>query len=410
MPTFAYTARLESGESFAGTVTAASIAEAQKAIRAEGKYPISIKPAAAGGANDGSTGPARVSVRGIKISRADVISVSQQLAIMIETGVTLIEALDCIAEQTPKGNMKTLLKDLSTHIQGGGDFSSALARHPRSFPQIYVALIRSSEKSGQMSKMLNRALAYMRDEQEIVRKVRGALTYPGIMFSFAILTTVFLLAFVMPRFTTIYASKGAALPLPTKILMSISDALVNNWPTILVCLAVGGGAGWYYLRTPAGRKMFHWAQLNTPLVGQMFRKLHLARGMRMIGTMAGGGVGLVDCVATANELCPNSYFRMLWSDVSTKIQSGKPLSEPLLNSPLVPRTIAQMIHSAERSGKLAYVMEQVAGYSEQELKEKINELTRYIEPAMIVLMGVLIGGVALALMLPIFTISKVVAN
>ena len=132
--------------------------------------------------------------------------------------------------------------------------------------------------------------------------------------------------------------------------------------------------------------------------------------MRMIGTMAGAGVSLVDCVHTAIDLCPNSYFREMWDDVLVQIQAGKQMSEPMRQSPLVPRSIAQMLYSGEKGGKLGFVMEQVAGYSETELKEKIAELTRYIEPAMIVVMGVIIGGVALALMLPIFTISKVVAR
>jgi type IV pilus assembly protein PilC len=132
--------------------------------------------------------------------------------------------------------------------------------------------------------------------------------------------------------------------------------------------------------------------------------------MRMIGTMAGSGVSLIDCVATANDLCPNSYFKDLWSDVSLQIQAGKQMSEPMRESHLVPRSVAQMIYSAEKSGKLAFVLEQISGFAETELKEKIAELTRYIEPAMVVVMGVIIGGVAMALMLPIFTISKVVAN
>ena len=142
----------------------------------------------------------------------------------------------------------------------------------------------------------------------------------------------------------------------------------------------------------------------------MFRKLHLSRGMRMIGTMATAGINLVDCVSTANELCGNVHYQKMWNDVSNRIQAGKPMAEALANSSLVPRSIAQMIHSGEKGGKLGHVMEQVANYAEQELKEKIADLTRYIEPAMIIVMGVIIGGVSLALMLPIFTISRVVAN
>jgi type IV pilus assembly protein PilC len=147
-----------------------------------------------------------------------------------------------------------------------------------------------------------------------------------------------------------------------------------------------------------------------PLLGAMYRKLHLSRGLRMVGTLAGAGVNLIDCVATARDLCANGYFGDMWDAVSQQIQAGKQLSEPLFESNLVPRSVAQMIHSGERGGKLAYVLEQISGFAEQELKEQILNLTRYIEPAMIVIMGIIIGGVALAMLLPIFTISKVMAS
>ena len=405
MPTFAYTARDESGAVATGTLTAASISEVGQMLRGDGKYPVAIQPA------DASQGT-RISAggRGIKLARNDVIQFSTQLAIMVETGVTLTDALQCIAAQAEKPQLRQLVQDLSQQVQNGSDFSSSLARHPRTFPQLYISLIRASEKSGMLSKLLNRATAYLRDEQETLRRVKGALIYPGIMLSFAVVTTIFLLAFVLPRFTGIYSSKGATLPAPTRLLMAMSDLLIYNWLGLLIGSAAAVIGGYFLLQTDSGRRGWHLLQLRIPLLGAMFCKLHLARGLRMIGTMAGVGINLVECVSTANELCPNTYFREMWTRVSDQIQAGKQMSEPLSQSDLVPRSIAQMIHSGEKSGKLAFVMEQVATYSEQELKEKIAELTRYIEPMMILLMGIIIGGVALALMLPVFTISRVVAS
>lgn len=405
MATFIYSARDSSGAAVSGTVQADAVGEAIQMVRADGKYPISVRPA------DPSGGAASApSVRGIKISRAEVIQIITQLAIMIETGVTLAEALECVATQAERSNVKRLLLDLGQHVQGGGDFSAALARHPRSFPRLFVSLIQASEKSGMLVRMLNRGVTYLRDEQETIRRVKGALTYPGIMLAFAVTTTVFLLAFVLPRFTTIYASKAAALPTPTKVLMAMSDFIVAHYialPVGVVVAVVGGHL--FFKRTAIGRRFGHYLQLNVPLFGPMFRKMHLSRGLRMVGTMASAGVSLVDCVQTAQDLCANSYFHDLWASVAVQIQAGKQLSEPLFESPLVPRAVAQMLHSGERGGKLAQVMEQVAGYAETELKEKIAELTRYIEPAMIVVMGAIIGGVAMALLLPIFTISRVMS-
>jgi type IV pilus assembly protein PilC len=381
-----------------------SVAHAGQLIRAEGKYPTSIR-ATGGGAETG-----RHRSRGFRMSRKDLIHISTQLSIMVDTGVTLSESLECISSQSEKPNVKKIVQEVCQEVQSGSDFSSSLQKHPRAFPRMFIALIAASEKSGMMGKLLQRATNYLRDEYETLRRVRGALTYPAIMMGFALTTTTFLLAFVLPRFTAIYASKKAALPVPTLILMSVSNFLVTQWPLILLGLGTLGMAIFFALRNPKGLRAFHYLQLHIPLLGAMFRKLHLSRGLRLIGTMAGGGVSLVDCVKTAHDLCDNSYFKDLWSDVLQQIQAGKQFSEPMFRNPLVPRSVSQMLHSAERSGKLAQVMEQVAGYAEEELKHTIADMTRYIEPIMISLMGAIIGTVVLALMLPIFTISKVMVK
>jgi len=405
MPNFTYIARDTVGQSTNGTIAAASVAEAAKALRQDGRFPISIQPAPAGAA---------VVVErkgGIRVSRHEVIHLSTQVAIMVDTGVTILDALECVAAQAPNPKLKKLLKDICAQVQSGSDLSTALARHPRSFPRLYVALIKASEKSGMLPKLLNRATAYLRDEAEILRKVRGALTYPAIMFAFAMSTTIFLLIAVLPKFTAIYASKKAALPVPTQILMNLSDFLIDDWMILAPLAVILPLAAWWSTRyTERGKRVLHTLQLHLPLLGRMFTQLHLSRSMRMIGTMASAGVHLVDCVSTARDLCGNVHFQRLWLDVERQLHSGKQMSEPLFANKLVPRSIAQMIGSAEKSGKLAQVMEQIAGHSEAELKERITEMTRYIEPAMIVVMGGIIGGVAMALMLPVMTISRVMAQ
>ncbi len=406
MPNFAYTARDSNGAPVSGVMAATSEADASALLRRESKYPISIFPARA----DAGTVSSAFTNSGIKIPRADVVQFSQQLAIMVETGVTLTEALECISNQSEKPKVKAIVEDLLRQVQSGSDFSSALARHDRSFPQLYISLIRASEKSGMMGRMLVRATAYLREEQEIVRRVKGAMIYPVIMLLFAITVTTFLLIFVLPKFTAIYASKAAALPAPTKMLMGVSNFLVGHYIGLPVGIITVATLLHFWLRTRAGKKTAHFLQINTPVVGAVFRKLHLARSLRMIGTMAGAGVSLVECVTTANELSDNTYFKALWTDVLNKIQQGRQLCEPLFESNLVPRSVSQMIHSGEKSGKLAFVMEQISGFAEEELKEKIVELTRYIEPAMIIIMGFIIGSVALALLLPIFTISRVMSH
>jgi type IV pilus assembly protein PilC len=406
MATFAYTARDNAGAAVSGTLAAGSVEEVMRALRAEGKFPTAIHE----GSSAVPSAAAGGSGRGLKVPRADIILLATQLAVMLETGVTLAEALECVGAQCDKPVLKRLIDDIAEQVQRGADFSTALARHSRSFPRLFVTLIRASEKSGLMAKLLLRGTEYLKSEQETLRRVKGALVYPAIMFVFAVATTIFLLAFVLPKFTSIYAAKAAALPLPTKLLMGLSDFVIGHWLGLIVGLVGAFVLGSAYVRTRSGSRVMDYLELRVPVLGPMFRKLHLARSMRMVGTMASAGVPLIDCVAIAQDLSTNSYFRELWSAVSEQLHRGKQLSQPLFLSPLVPRSVAQMIHSGEKGGKLAFVLEQVSGYAEQELKDKIAELTRYIEPAMIVVMGVIIGGVALALLLPVFTISRVMAK
>lgn len=350
------------------------------------------------------------SADGVRIKRSEVLSISNQLSVMLDTGVTLAEALECVAEHARDPKSKELLEDVMQSVTAGITFSGALSRHPKSFPRIYIALIRAAEVSGMMSRMLNRATQYLKDEQEILRKVKGALTYPAIMFFCAVTTTLFLLTVVMPRFTQIYADRGAALPVPTQVLMNLSHFVTANWMILLPAAAGLVFGGWTYIKSPGGKRVFDRLVLQIPMVGPMLKQLHMTRGLRTIGTMATSGVTLVDCVETARGISSNSYYEDLWSNTLEQIKLGRPFSQTLADSPLVPHAIARMIASGEKGGRFGQVLEQVATFGEAELKERITELTRYIEPVMILVMGTIIGGVTLALLLPVFQVSKVVAS
>ena len=352
--------------------------------------------------------PAAVAGGRQRLSRADLVQLGTQLSVMLDTGVTIVDALRCVAGQADKPNVKFVVEDVAAAVERGDEFSAALARHPRSFPRIFVALVKASERGGGLPKMIDRANGYLKDEAEILRKVKGALTYPGIMFAFACVTCVSMLTFVLPRFTALYKGKENLLPTPTKVLLAISGALTGHWQVLLptTILATGGAVWW--LRSPAGTAAWHRVQLRLPLLGPMFRKLHLSRGLRMIGTLAASGVSLVDCLDTARDLAGNGRYAALWSVSEDKIRSGVPFSESLRGSGgLVPASVTQMLHSGEAGGRLAQVTERVAEHAEIELKETITDLTRYIEPAMIVLMGAIIGGMTMAMLLPVFTVSRV---
>ena len=406
---FSYQARDSRGQMVQGIIPAQSIAEATKSLRAEGKYIVDIKPAAAKQvAKEIVVNPNAPKVGRVK--REDVIHFTIQLSVMVDTGVPLSEALNSLSEQMEGSEFGTVLKSLVTEVQGGKDFSSSLANYPKVFPLYYTSLVHASEVSGTMGPMLRRLAEYLTSQREIAKRVRGALIYPSFMLVMSIAVTIFLLTAVLPRFTAIFASRKAALPMPTQVMMNISDSLSHFW-YFWVAGAIIVVGGWIWTGTlPAGQKFRDFLKLKIPIFGPMFHKLYLSRSLNTLGTMVSSGVQLMDALAIVRDVAGNRYYTALWDEVHQKIQSGSQLSEPLLKSKLVPRSIAQMIHSGEKTGELPNVLNRISKYLEEDLATAIKTTTQFIEPVMIGLMGILIGGVAIAMLLPIMTISKVMSQ
>jgi type IV pilus assembly protein PilC len=196
--------------------------------------------------------------------------------------------------------------------------------------------------------------------------------------------------------------------------MGMSDLMINYWFAIVPGTLLLAYGTWRWLKSEGGTAWWHSTQLRLPILGPMYRRLHLSRGLRMLGTLGGAGVGLVDCLDTARQLASNVWYQALWEDVAEQIRVGRPVSEPLRDSDLaamlVPPSVVQMIRAGETGGKLSEVAEKVAGYAERELRQSVDQATRYIEPAMIVLMGGLIGGITMALLLPVFTVGRVIGQ
>jgi len=345
-----------------------------------------------------------------KIKRDDIIFFANQLAVMVDTGVPLTDALNAIYEQTDHTGLKAVIADLSEQVQGGVEFSAALSRHPRIFSGLFISLMRASEASGTMGKMLQRVSDYMKSDRDTRRQIKGAMVYPGCMLAFCVIVVTCILVFVLPRFEKIYAGKGAALPTPTRILMIASKCLVSYW--YLVLIALGGliaGIYWY-VRTPSGKKTLDKVRISLPIIGGMYRKAYLARSMRTMATMVTSGVSMLDGLAITSSVAGNHYYAAVWTGLAEKVKEGSTLAEHLRTSPVIPSTVAQMVFSGERTGKLGLVMNRIAEYCEDDLKTSIKAVTSMIEPIMIIVMGMVIGGIAMALLLPVFNISKIMAK
>lgn len=345
-----------------------------------------------------------------KVKHEDIVFFANQLAVMVDTGVPLSEALDAIAASTDHNGLQAVIWDISAQVKNGVEFSTAMESHRKLFSELFISLMRASEASGQMGPMLERCTAYMMQERETRRQIKGAMIYPASMMAFCIIVVVGLLLFVLPRFASIYAGKGATLPLPTRILMSLSSGLINYWMYIIGGLAVTITGGIFYFRSESGHIMGDRIKITMPILGPMTRKACMAKGFRTMATMVSTGVAMLDGLDITARVSGNYFYARIWKKVSEDVQEGANLTQALYEDPLIPRTIAQMIDAGEKTGKLEMVMDRVAKFCEDDLKIAVKTLTSMIEPIMIIVMGLIVGGIAMSLLLPIFNMSKVMTG
>jgi type IV pilus assembly protein PilC len=394
--TYQYRVRDPLGNVHSGTVEAASPEDASQQLRGDGFQVLELNE------DDGEAG----TLLGGRVTKSDVIYTTSQVAVMIDTGVNLSEALGGIIEQEQNGKLRDVLIDLKQSVEAGEDFSVALARYPKLFDKTYVSLVRAGEATGALGTMLDRIAAYLRKEVETRSKVRSAMAYPTVMMFLAIGVTIFLLTYILPKFMPLFEAKGADLPGPTKFVMGISDVIVGHWylwasgvlATIVSYLVAR--------RTQPGRQLLDMIKINLPLLGPLSRKVAISRSIRTLATMLRSGVPTLDAINLCGEVAGNVHYEELWLKVRDQVTAGEQIHRVLAGSHLFPRVLVQMISAGEGTGKLDYVLERISNYYDHEVDSAIKTATSVIEPLMISAMGVIVGGIGLALLLPIFSLSK----
>lgn len=411
MGRFQYQARDSHGDLATGALNAATLEEAGRMLRAQGKFIVRLQPTTDAPAATEKTGAEHQPKRSRSaVKREEVIHFTQQLAVMIETGVPISEALECLKMQTQTHAFAVVLDDVTSSVQGGAQLSVALRRHPAVFPAIMVSLVRASEVSGTMGPMLERVAGYLTKEMHTLRQVRSALTYPIFMLLMATTVTGFLLAVVLPKFATIYEGRGATLPAPTRLLMGINDVITLYWWALLLVAGVLAGGFMYFRQTTKGRHTIDWLKLNIPIIRNLYTQLYISRACRTMGTMLSSGVSMLDMIAVVRDVTDNVHFQDMWDQVDHRLKAGAQFSDTLASSKLVPKSVSQMVRSGERSGRLGQVLNRVAEFSEQEFDRAVKTTTQFIEPVMVGVMGAVVGFIAIALLLPIFSVGKVVGG
>lgn len=399
MATFSFTVSDLDGNRSTGQMDAPTLDDAARTLGDESKFVIKLSEVSV---KTNKQLKATSSLFKKKVKRSDVIMFANQLAVMISTGVPLSDALNGIANNTKDDAFRSVLFSVTEDVTSGQPLSTAMAKHPAVFPGVMVSLMEASELSGEMGTMLDRIAEYLTKQQRIVKQVRGGIMYPGFMMFMCIGITVFLLTFVMPKFADIYSKKGATLPAPTQFLLGISDSLISNWYLWLGGIATLGISLFMWCKTPTGRRQTDWLKLNSPVVGNVCRLLYLTRSFQTFNTLIEAGIPLVDTIRITKDINKNVYFENLWTQTNEDIRSGRNLSDQLFESSLIPGPFAQMVESGEKSGRLGTVFGRLSEFTQSEFDQAVKNAVQFIEPVMMVVIGSIIGFIAISLLLPIF--------
>lgn len=406
MPSYRYELRTNTGQISVGILAADNALVAAQVLRAQGHQVLQLTPVGGSMKSLGdklkalnySSGP----------SPRDILNFTTQLAVMIRAGISLRAAIEGIAEQAENPKFRELLIKIKQDIESGRQFSEALAKHPKHFSPLYVNMVRASEMSGSFSRMLDRIAAYMAQQIETKAMVVGAMIYPGVIASLAVGVTVFLLTFVLPRFAAVFQGKESAMPWPTKFLMATSGFMVTWWWALLIGLIVTAVTFFLIIRTEPGGWWFDKLKLSVPLFQKMFRALYISRSLHTMGELVNAGVPMLDTLQITGEISGNRLYRRMWQNVYVSVKQGKKIAQPMFKNPLLPKAVVQMVSAGEESGKLGEVLDEVSAFYTKQLKETIKTVTSMIEPIMIMIMGGVVGFIAMAIILPIFKLSTLV--
>jgi len=344
-------------------------------------------------------------------SKKDILNFTNQLAVMIRAGISLQDALESIGAQIPSPKFRAIVLDLKSRIEAGECFSQALSQYPDVFSNLYVNMVAAAEISGSMSTMLRQLVEYLDQEAETRGQVISAMVYPTIIAVMAVFCVTFLLIFVLPRFLVVFAGKEHLLPAPTRLIMTLSGVMRHYWFLIFPAIGAVFLGFWYVTgKTAVGKLWWDKAKLRIPLLKTLCRSLYITRSMHTMGVLTNAGVPILDTISITANISGNILYEEMWKGVYEAVRQGGKIAASLAGYSLMPSNVVQMIQSGEESGTLGEVLKDISEFYARELKTVIKTVTSMIEPLMIVVMGVLVGFIAMSIILPIFKMSSVVTS
>jgi type IV pilus assembly protein PilC len=402
--TFEYKVRDTAGKIKTGKLDAESQAQVATKLKSMGYAPVSITQSNAGMSKE-------LSIPGFgkkKVTLKDLAVFSRQFATMINAGLSLLRALNILTEQTENKELTRVLGEVRNDIETGNSLSSGMAKHPDVFPPLMVNMCKAGEVGGFLDAVMLQIATNYEAETRLRGKVKSAMTYPVVVFCIAILAVIGMLLFIVPVFVGLFATLGGTLPLPTLILVKLSSGLKVGILPLIAVIFVGMTVWKKYKRTPQVRNVVDPLKLKLPVFGELFRKIALTRFARNLGTMMASGVPILQSLDIVAETTGNVVLERATRAVQESVRTGEALAKPLLDHPVFPPMVVQMMAVGEDTGALDTMLHKIAEFYDQEVEATTESLTALIEPLMIAFLGGIVGSMIVALYMPIFKIFDLI--
>ncbi len=401
MATYNYKAVDKQGEEVSGVVNAENVKSATSALDEQGYFATAIEEASAERTAGRRFGGGRISV-------SDMASFTRQLATLVRAALPLHSALTVLARQIDNERLRGVLVEVGEDIRKGEALSAALANHPRVFAPLFVSLVRAGEAGGSLDVVLEKYADYVEEEDTLRQEIRSAMIYPALMTIVGALVVIFLLAFVVPKFVLMFGEMGQVLPLPTRILLKLSGLFTSYAPLLAAACAIAF-LGWRgYVSTPGGRWAWDYLKLKVPVFGALTRKIIIARFSMVLGVLIEGGVPVLQALSITKDTLGNRVIERELEEMHERVGQGEPMSPALEKSKWFYPMVGQMTRVGEETGKLEEMMARLSSYYERECRTTVKRLTPLIEPVIIMVMGLMVGFVVMAVLLPIFSLSSFV--
>jgi type IV pilus assembly protein PilC len=399
MPLYEYTARNPSGQIQKGQVDVATKEDVTAYLRKQRMAMVSVREAPK---------PIKFNMGPKKVKTRDIVIFTRQFATMINAGLPLVQSLDILSKQTENPTLKDVTRSVVFDVEAGNTLADAFRKHPNAFSDLYVNMIAAGEAGGILDTILVRLATFMEKNDALMRKVKGAMVYPAVIIGVAAIAVTVLLIFVIPTFANMFASVNMELPLPTRIVIGLSDFLLGYWWAILGLIALTVFMIRRYYATPPGRKQIDGMLLKAPVLGDVIRKSAVSRFTRTLGTLISSGVSILDGLEITAKTAGNRVVHDAVMESRASIAGGETIAAPLERSKVFPPMVISMIAVGEQTGGLDEMLSKIADFYDEEVDVAVSALLSLMEPMMIVVLGVVVGGMVVAMYLPIFDMMNAI--